>query len=189
MRSVPVKVIAGAALVATLAAAAVPVLGIVRSDAAPLASGAEHADLWSCEAPPVEAGAGPMLDPAAARFVAGALLSVQETMLGIRPDQMEAWRGYTGALIAFLPSGERLARWTDREKREAAEAFDLVQDIVAAATERAEKAQHLQQAVSKLKAVLSPEQMKAARQMQQKLVERVIRFVEWRRGEPLQAPL
>ncbi|PZQ84031.1 MAG: hypothetical protein DI549_06135 [Ancylobacter novellus] len=128
-------------------------------------------------------------DTTAVRLLAGLLLSAQETALGIRTDQMDAWRGYTTALIALLPSGERLERWRNKEKRADAQAFDLAQDIASAAIERAEKARALQEAVSRLKAVLTPEQLNMARQMQAKLVERIVHFLEWRRGEATGVPL
>lgn len=179
----------GGAILALIAAGAVPTLGIAQDLAGPLAAPAEAAGPWACEAPPFAAGPGPAFDPAAARLIAGMLLSAQETALGIRTDQMDAWRGYTTALIALLPSGERLGRWKDEKKRAEAQAFDLPQDIAGAAIERAEKARALQDAVSKLKAALTPEQMSMAKQMQEKLVERIIRFVQWRRGEGAGVPL
>ncbi|MFD2029161.1 hypothetical protein ACFSKM_00255 [Ancylobacter dichloromethanicus] len=166
-----------------------PTLGIAQDLAGSPAASAQAAGSWACEVPPFAAGPGPAFDPAAARLIAGMLLSAQETALGIRTDQMDAWRGYTNALIAFLPSGERLGRWMDEKKRADAQAFDLAQDIAGAAIQRAEKARALQDAVSKLKAVLTPEQMSMAKQMQEKLVERIVRFVEWRRGEDPGVPL
>lgn len=181
------RVVGGAAVLALLAA--VPTLGIAQDIAGPLAAPAEAAGPWACEAPPFAAGPGPALDPAAVRLIAGMLLSAQETALGIRTDQMDAWRGYTTALIALLPSGERLGRWTDEKKRAEAQAFDLAQDIAAAAIERGEQARALQDAVSRLKTTLTPEQMSMAKQMQEKLVDRIVRFVQWRRGEGAGVPL
>lgn len=144
---------------------------------------------WACEAPPFTAEPGPAFDPTAMRLIVGMLLSAQETALGIRTDQMDAWRGYTTALIALLPSGERLGRWTEEKRRAEAQAFDLAQDIASAAIERAEKARVLQEAVTKLKAAMTPEQMRMAKQMQETLVERVVRFLEWRRGKTPGMPL
>ncbi|ADH87479.1 hypothetical protein Snov_0142 [Ancylobacter novellus DSM 506] len=183
------RIAGGAVVLALVAAGAVPTLGIAQDLAGPLAAPAGAAGPWACEVPPFAAGPGPAIDPAAARLIAGMLLSAQETALGIRTDQMDAWRGYTTALIALLPSGERLGRWTDEKKRAEAQAFDLAQDIAGAAIERAEKARALQDAVSKLKTVLTPEQMSMAKQMQEKLVERIVRFVQWRRGEGSGVPL
>ncbi len=183
------RIAGGAAVLALVAVGAVPTLGTAQGLAGSFAAPAEAAGPWACEEPPFAAGTGPVVDPAAARLVAGMLLSAQETALGIRTDQMDAWRGYTTALIALLPSGERLGRWRDEKKRADAQAFDLAQDIAGAAIQRAEKARALQDAVSKLKAVLTPEQMSMAKQMQEKLVERIARFVEWRRGENPGVPL
>lgn len=174
--------IAGGAAVLGLAAAAIPTLGSAQDLTGP-------AGPWACEQEPFVNEPGPALDPTAVRLIAGLLLSAQETALGIRTDQMDAWRGYTTALIALLPSGDRLARWTDETKRADAQAFDLAQDIAGAAIERGERARALQDAVSTLKTALTPEQMSMARQMQTTLVERIVRFLEWRRSESPGMPL
>lgn len=144
---------------------------------------------WACEPEPFVSEPGPAFDSTSVRLIAGLLLSAQETALGIRSDQMDAWRGYTTALIALLPSGERLGRWTEEKHRAEAQAFDLAQDIAIAAIERAEKARALQDAVSTLKTALTPEQMSMAKQMQATLIERIVRFLEWRRGEAPRMPL
>ncbi|OYX11120.1 MAG: hypothetical protein B7Z15_12400 [Rhizobiales bacterium 32-66-8] len=174
--------IAGGAAVLGLVAAAIPTLGSAQGLTGPTGP-------WACEQEPFATEPGPAFDPIAARLIAGLLLSAQETALGIRTDQMDAWRSYTTALIALLPSGERLGRWTDETKRAEAQAFDLAQDIAGAAIERAEKARALQDAVSRLKTALTPEQMSLAKQMQEKLVERIVHFLEWRRGEGPGMPL
>lgn len=173
--------IAGGAVVLGLAAAVIPTLGSAQDLTGP-------AGPWACE-DPFAAEPGPALDPTAVRLIAGLLLSAQETALGIRSDQMDAWRGYTTALIALLPSGERLGRWSDEKRRAEAQAFDLAQDMASAAIERAEKARALQDAVSTLKTALTPEQMSMAKQMQTTLVERIVRFLEWRRSEAPGMPL
>ncbi|MFD2032802.1 hypothetical protein ACFSKM_25815 [Ancylobacter dichloromethanicus] len=178
----------GAAVLALVTAGVVATRALAQDPARLLAAPAEAAGSWACEEP-FAAEPGPAFDPAAARLIASLLLSAQETALGIRTDQMDAWRGYTTALIALLPSGDRLARWTDETKRAEAQAFDLAQDIAGAAIERGEKARALQDAVSNLKAVLTPEQMGMARQMQKRLVERIVRYVDWRAGEGAGMPL
>lgn len=172
----------GGAVLALVAAGAVATPGRAHDLPGTLAAPAE-AGPAACEAPPLAGGPGPAFDPAAARLIAGMLLSAQETALGIRTDQMDAWRGYTTALIALLPSGERLRRWSDEKTRAEAQAFDFAQDIAGAAIERGDKARALQDAASKLKAVLTVEQTSMAKQMQERLVERIVRFVQWRRGE------
>ncbi len=174
--------IAGGAVVLGLAAAVIPTLGSAQDRTGP-------AGPWACEQEPFVSEPGPALDPTAVRLIAGLLLSAQETALGIRSDQMDAWRGYTTALIALLPSGERLGRWMQEKRRAEAQAFDLAQDMASAAIERAEKARALQEAISRLKAALTPEQTSMARQMQENLVERIVRFLEWRRSEAPGMPL
>ena len=58
-----------------------------------------------------------------------------------------------------------------------------------AAIARAEKARALQEAVARLKAVLTPEQMDMARQMQAKLVERIAHFIAARQRQGGGVPL
>lgn len=64
-----------------------------------------------------------------------------------------------------------------------------MQDIAAAALERAGKAKRLQETVGALKTSLSPEQLSLAGKMQARLVERIVRFVERRHGESFGTPL
>lgn len=147
------------------------------------------ADPVLCEPALPDDEAWPAFDPVMVRLFVGMLLSAQETALGIRPDQQEAWRGYTTALIAFLPTGDGIRRWADPEKRAKAGAFDLADDVAGIALARAAKAQALKDATARLKAVLTAEQMETSRQMQERLVERVLHLVEWRRGIGAGAPL
>lgn len=177
--------VTGGALLATLGAAT---LGMTPGHAEPPEAVVEAAGPWSCDMPDVEVEPGPVFDPLRARLMAGVLLAAHETALGIRPDQMDAWRAYSSALAAMIPSGDRLERWRDTEKRSKAEAFALVQDIAAAALERARKAERLQETANALKASLSPEQLSLAGKMQVRLVERIARFVG-RHGESFGAPL
>lgn len=186
LRRLATLVGAGAVSAALLAASG---LAVAPGRAAAQDAVAEPAGPWSCEPPGFDAGPGPMLDPVGVRIMAGVLLAAQETVLGIRPDQAEAWRAYASALVAMVPSGERVQRWLDPEKRAKAEAFDLVQDIADAAIERADRAKRLKEAADALKATLTPEQLALVGKMQARLVERVAHFVEWRRGESFGAPL
>ena len=167
---------------AVLGLTAIPTLGSAQELTGP-------AGPWACEPEPFVSEPGPAFDPPSVRLIAGLLLSAQETALGIRSDQMDAWRGYSTALIALLPTGERLGRWTEEKQRADAQAFDLAQDLASAAIERAEKARALQAAVSTLKAALTPEQMSMARQMQATLVARIVGFLQGRRGEAPGMPL
>lgn len=172
-----------------LAAASMPLWGTTAARAASPDWTVPRAAPSVCEfGSAYEAGPGWPMDPTSARLLAGVLLSAQETVLGIRPDQAQAWRAYTSALIDLIPTGERLARWTDKEKAQSSEAFDFAQDVASAAIERGERARRLQQAVAALKPLLSPDQMRMAKQMQERLVQRIAWMVEMRRTGGVAAP-
>lgn len=185
----PARMSGAAAILALISVGTLPTPGVAQDKGGPLPAPAQAAGPWACEAPPSVPEAGSALDPTAVRLMASLLLSAQETALGIRTDQMDAWRGYTSALIGFLPSGDRLGHWLDATTRTDLQAFGLAQDMAGAALARAEKARVLQEAVARLKAVLTPEQMDMARQMQGKLVERIAQFIAWRHREWPGAPL
>lgn len=132
------------------------------------------------EAMPAEPGPFGRLDPATARLLAGAVLAAQETVLGIRPDQANAWRAYASALIDVIPDGRRAERWTAPGAATSAGPFDLTQDVADAMIERAEKGRRLGEAIAALKPLLTPEQLERAQQMQARLLRRLVRFAELR---------
>lgn len=183
--------IKGGVIAATtlVVAAGLPLLaaapGIARSAPAVFGEAGEQEGPWSCEVtselPPA---AGPLasLDPFMLRLALGGMLAAQETALGIRPEQEAAWRAYSSALVDLVPSGERVARWKDKEKLKEAEAFDLSSDIAAAIVERGEKARRLEQAIAALKPVLTADQLRMAKQTQTLIVERLMRLAELRRN-------
>jgi len=175
-RRMAFKVLTAGALVASTAIVAERAWG--QSSPTP----AELAGPLRYEMAPPDGEFLPMFDAVTVRMLAGLVLSAQETALGIRPDQQEAWRAYTSALIALLPTGETTKRWTDRQAREKAEAFDLSDDLARVALERAAKAKTLQDAIVTLRIRLTDEQKDAAKVMQQRFVERMMLFMEWRFG-------
>lgn len=187
----------GAAAMLALITAGVPCTPgmaqeVAQADGGAITALAQAAGPWACETPPSTPSTpelGAALDPAALRLMASLLLSAQETALGIRSDQMDAWRAYSAALIAFLPSGDQFRHWLEDTKRADADAFGLAQDMARAAIARAEKARALQEAVARLKAVMTPAQMDMARQIQGKLMERIAHFIAWRQREWPGVPL
>jgi hypothetical protein len=101
-------------------------------------------------------------------------LNAAETLIDIRPDQKEAWRGYTNALLAMF---QRPARPDAAAAAEADKApFAREERLIRNSTERAAKAADLQKAIDALKAKLTPEQL-------QKLADADLRF-----GPPMRGP-
>lgn len=84
-----------------------------------------------------------------------ALLSTQETALGIRADQLDAWRAYTDALLD-------LATPPDPPARTSVEPFATTEAIAQHAAEAGRKAQALLNARSALIARLTPAQLQRA---------------------------
>ncbi|RVP09917.1 hypothetical protein CN085_27615 [Sinorhizobium meliloti] len=99
------------------------------------------------------------------RFRLASMLSVQQTAIGIRADQQDAWRAYTQALLALVPDREAVtvlicAPDENLKGPEALIHAEALSIIVAGYTD---KAQVLAKAVDDLRARLTPEQLKTAR--------------------------
>ncbi|WP_018184888.1 hypothetical protein [Kaistia granuli] len=100
-------------------------------------------------------------------------LNAAETLIDIRPDQKDAWRGYTNALLAmFQPPARPDAAAAEADKAP----FAREERLIRRSTERAAKAADLQKAIDGLKAKLTPEQL-------QKLADADLRF-----GPPMRGP-
>lgn len=105
---------------------------------------------------------GPAFDPA---FELAQELSGIETYVGITAAQIDAWRGYTSALIDFIDAGKppEPASFGHNHRPDPASAgknTPLQAELIAEASLLvAESARKLKDSVSALTAVLSPEQL------------------------------
>jgi len=116
------------------------------------------------------------MDPARLRLIVGGLLAAQETTIGIRPDQMTAWRAYTSAIIAMLPTENTLAPWQAHLSGSKREAFGIAEDIANAIIDRGDAARRLKDAIVALKAALTPEQLELAKLPKGGLADRLNRM-------------
>ena len=99
------------------------------------------------------------------RFRLAGMLATQETAIGIRSDQKDAWRAYTTALLALVPEREAMLDLigdADEDPR-GPEAFARAEAVADALADYATKATALKQAIMALRAALTPAQLEAAR--------------------------
>lgn len=99
------------------------------------------------------------------RFRLADMLSAQETAIGIRTDQKDAWRAYTEALLALVPDRKAVVSVIGGpdEDPKGPEAFGRMEALADALAVNAEKGQALKKAIADLRAKLTAEQLEAAR--------------------------
>jgi|GEM_PF-2548399 len=97
---------------------------------------------------------GPM-GPPPAEMVA-MMLAAAETTIGIRVDQLDAWRGFTSSLVALLEPPAPPPREAKPDR--AADPFARVEWLAGQFADRGRRAEELQDAIDALREVLTPQQ-------------------------------
>ena len=93
-------------------------------------------------------------------------LSAMETLLGIRPDQLDAWRAFTAAAINFVSPLRPKPPAEGDKPDDGGGAFALAERMADRAIARADRAKALKDAIAALRQKLTPEQLERVKSVE-----------------------